>query len=144
MENQMLLVLLALALFSTLMLNMYNLVLDDAKIVYNGIIYTQGQKIADRYFQQIEAELLGSNPIKTFSEAYTAFSNFSSSEAINNTTYNINISSTYCDSLGNISYPDSSYMRIDVRINCISPAGDTLYIGTQNSPFSKVLFDIGI
>jgi len=140
----MLLVLLALALFSTIMLNMYNLVLDDAKIVYNNILYTQGQKIADRYFQRIESELLGDNPVIEFDDVISNYNNLQADETIGSANYQINLSSTYCDSLGNISYPDTSYIRVDVRMNCISSAGDTLFIGTQNNPFSKVFFEIGI
>ncbi len=140
----MLLVLLALALFSTIMLNMYNLVLDDAKIVYNSMLYTQGQKIADRYFQQIEAELLGSNSVLEFSDVQTNFNQFQASETIGNTYYALNISAAYSDSLGNTGNPDSSYVRVDVRMNCVSAAGDTLFIGTQNDPFSKVFYDIGM
>lgn len=143
MENQMLLVLLALALFSTIMLNMYNLVLDDAKIVYNNILYSQGQKIADRYFQKIEAELLGDNPVLEFDEVISSYNNLQASETVGTANYQINLSSTYCDSLGSTSHPDSSYIKVDVRMNCISSAGDTLFIGTQNNPFSKVFFELG-
>jgi hypothetical protein len=123
---------------------MYNLVLDDAKIVYNNMQYSQGQKLADRYFQQLEAELLGKDPVKSFFDAYTYFNNFTESDTIGGTVYNVLISSAWCDSLGNTANPDSSYIRVDVRMNCISPAGDTLFIGTQNDPFSKVYFDTGI
>ena len=58
MNIQMLLVLLALALFSTMLLNTYNIMLDQSALVYDNMHYLQGQKIADRYFQRIESELL--------------------------------------------------------------------------------------
>ncbi len=57
MNIQMILVLIALALFSTLLLNTYNIMLDQSAMIYDNILYLQGQKIADRYFQKIEAEL---------------------------------------------------------------------------------------
>ena len=58
MNIQMLLVLLALAIFSTMLLNTYSIVLDQSGLVYDNMLYLQGQKIADQYFQRIEAELL--------------------------------------------------------------------------------------
>ncbi len=67
MNIQMLLVLLALAIFSTMLLNTYSIVLDQSGLVYDNILYLQGQKIADQYFQRIEAELLGDPPIFSFS-----------------------------------------------------------------------------
>ncbi|MCF7793380.1 MAG: hypothetical protein K9N39_05220 [Candidatus Cloacimonetes bacterium] len=140
----MLMVVLALALFSTIMLNMYNLVLDDAKVVYNNILYTQGQKIADRYFQQIESELLGSSPVIEFDDVHTNFNGLQTTETVGNNIYNVNLTTSYADSLGSTSSPDSSYIRVDVRMNCVSAAGDTLYIGTQSNPFSKVFFEIGM
>ena len=143
MGNQMILVLLALALFSAIMLNMYNLILDDAKIVYNSMIYIQGQKIADKYFQQVEAEMMGISPLKTFGQAYSAYHNVTSYENIGGSIYRVNLNTAYCDSLGNTSYPDSTYMRIDVQMTVASPAGDSLYIGTQNNPFSIVFFSSG-
>ncbi|MDO9577097.1 MAG: hypothetical protein Q7J16_04360 [Candidatus Cloacimonadales bacterium] len=143
MGNQMILVLLALALFSTIMMNMYNLILDDAKIVYNSMLYIQGQKNADKYFQQIEAEMMGSSPLKTFSQAYTDYSSIASYENIGGSIYYISLNTSYCDSLGNTAYPDSTYMKVDVQMTVASPAGDTLYIGTQNNPFSTVFFSSG-
>lgn len=140
----MLFVLLALALFSAIMMNMYNLVLDDAKIVYNSMLYIQGQKISDKYFQQIEAEMMGSSPLKTFSQAYTDYNSIASYDNIGGSIYYVTLATAYCDSVGNISYPDSTYMRVDIIMKCTSTAGDTLYIGTQSNPFSKVFFSIGI
>ena len=144
MGNQMLFVMLALALFSVIMLTMYNAILDDAKIMYNSILYIQGQKIADKYLQQIEAELMGTTPVKTFSQAYTAYNNIAAYENISGRIYNVSLSAAYCDSLGNTAYPDTTYMRVDIMMTVTSPAGDTLYIGTQNNPFSKVFFSMGI
>lgn len=143
MNIQMLLVLLALALFSTMLLNTYNIMLDQSALVYDNMLFLQGQKITDRYFQKIEAELLGDPPVSYFSEIYSNYSNLSETMTVNNVTYNIQINSTYCDSLGNTPYADTLYQKVDVRINCLSTSMDTLYIGTLNSPFSKVFFNRG-
>ena len=143
MNIQMLLVLLALALFSTMLLNTYNIMLDQSALVYDNMLYLQGQKIADRYFQRIEAELLGDPPVSYFFRIHSNHSNLSETMTVNNVIFNILINSTYCDSLGNTPYADTLYQKIDVRMNCLSTSMDTLYIGTLNSPFSKVFFNRG-
>ncbi len=143
MGQQMLLVLLALILFSTMLLNTYNILLDQSALVYDNMIYLQGQKIADRYFQRVEAELLGDPPVFYFTQIHSNYLNLSETRTVNNVIYNINVISTYCDSLGNTPYADTLYQKLDVRINCLSTTMDTLYIGTLNSPFSKVFFNRG-
>lgn len=145
MNIQMVLVLLALALFSTLLLNTYNIMLDQSAMIYDNMLYLQGQKIADRYFQKIEAELLGNPPIHYFGEIWLNYSGGGIDETmtVNNVTYNINIKTAYCDSLGANSSTDSLYQKVDIRMNCLSTSLDTLYIGTSNSPFSKVFINRG-
>ena len=144
MNIQMVLVLLALALFSTLLLNTYNIMLDQSAMIYDNILYLQGQKIADRYFQKIEAEMLGSPPINYFSQIYSTYSGgVNETMVIDNVTYNINIYSEYCDSLGANSSFDTLYQKIDIRMNCLSTSLDTLYIGTSNFPISKLFINRG-
>ena len=143
MNIQMLLVLIALALFSTMLLNTYNILLDQSALVYDNMLYLQGQKIADRYFQKLEAELLGTPPILNFTQIDSICSSFRDTLTVNNIIYNIQFHSAYCDISGNTSFPDPSYQRVDIRINCLSTSLDTLYIGTMSSPFSKVFFDRG-
>ncbi|MDA3813061.1 MAG: hypothetical protein PF570_02285 [Candidatus Cloacimonetes bacterium] len=143
MNIQMLLVLLALALFSTMLLNTYNIMLDQSAMVYDNMLYLQGQKIANRYFQRIESELLGDPPVFYFTQIHSNYSNISETRTVNNVIYNIQVISTYCDSLGNTPYSDTLFQKLDVRINCLSTTMDTLYIGTLNSPFSKVFFNRG-
>ena len=143
MNIQMLLVLLALALFSTMLLNTYNIMLDQSTLVYDNMHYLQGQKIADRYFQKIEAELIGDPPVSHFSVIHSTYLDLSETMTVNNVIYNVQINSTYCDSLGNTPYADTLYQKVDVRMNCLSSSMDTLYIGTLNTPFSKVFFNRG-
>ena len=130
MNIQMLLVLLALALFSTMLLNTYNIVLDQSGLVYDNILYLQGQKIADRYFQRIESELLGDPPIFSFTAINSLYSNMSETVTVNNVIFNVQINSTYCDSLGNTPYADTLFQKVDIQMNCLSTSLDTLYIGT--------------
>ena len=144
MNIQMILVLLALALFSTLLLNTYNIMLDQSAMIYDNILYLQGQKIADRYFQKIEAELLGNPPIHYFSQIYSTYSGgVNETMVIDNVTFNINIISAYCDSLGANPSADTLYQKVDIRINCLSTSLDTLYIGTALTPIDKLFINRG-
>lgn len=138
MNIQMLLVLLALAIFSTMLLNTYSIVLDQSGLVYDNILFLQGQKIADQYFQRIEAELLGDPPIFSFSAINSIYSNINETITVNNVIYNVQIITAYCDSLGNTPYADTLFQKVDIQMNCLSTSLDTLYIGTLTSPFSKV------
>ena len=147
MSLQMLLILVVLILFSTLMLNTYNILLDQSAMIYDNMFYLQGQKIADRYFQKIESELLGDPPVYYFSQINANYSNITETMSVNNVIFNIELDSNYCDSLGaSLVYPnlnDTLFQKLDVRINCISTSLDTLYIGTLNDPFSKVFINRG-
>ncbi len=138
MNIQMLLVLLALAIFSTMLLNTYSIVLDQSGLVYDNILYLQGQKIADQYFQRIEAELLGDPPIFSFAAINSIYGNVTETLTVNDVIYNVQINTAYCDSLGNTPYADTLFQKVDIQMNCLSTSLDTLHIGTLTTPFSKV------
>lgn len=132
---QMLLALLAIVLFSTILITMYTNLFDQAEIVYKGMYHLQGLKIADRYYQQISAEILGD--YDKFDSLQVDYSNFSAVDTINNIVYNINIQSSYCDSSGGAPSPsDTLYQRLDIRIWCEPSGFDTLYIGTTENPIT--------
>ncbi|RLD65982.1 MAG: hypothetical protein DRI84_05780 [Bacteroidetes bacterium] len=130
-----------------MLLNTYNIVFNQSSMVYDNLLFLQGQKIADRYFQKIESELLGDPPVHYFSKIETDYSNIDTTMTVNNVIFNINLDSNYCDSLGaSLVFPnlnDTLYQKLDIRINCLSTSLDTLYIGTLNSPFSKVFINRG-
>ena len=88
--------------------------------------------------------MMGSVPLKSFIQAKSDYSSITTYENVGGTIFKVALASVYCDSVGNVSYPDSSYMRIDIIMTCTSSANDTLYIGTQNNPFSKVYFSTGL
>jgi len=144
MNIQMILVLLALVLFSTLLLNTYNIMLNQSDMIYDNMLYLQGQKIADRYFQKIEAELLGNPPINYFSHIYSNYSaGVQETMMVNNVTYDISIRSAYCDSSGVNPSADTLYQRVDIKMKCLSTSLDTLTIGTAQFPISKVFINKG-
>jgi len=148
MGNQMLLVLLAAVLFSTIVFNTYNHVFTQRELVYNGIYMLQGQKIADRYFQKIGCELINAtvNSTTTYSSVLANYSTFSSADVltIDGVTYYTMLTSNACDSLGNIGSPSAEFTLISLEINCCPNGSDTLYIGTIANPLSKIYADSGL
>ena len=137
---EMLSLLIAIILFSTIFIAMYHNISIALDIVYNGIYQLQGQKIVDKYIQKIEAELLGK--IFSFSDLYYTFNSFSDTKTVGNIQYNISTQASYCDSIGN-ALPDTTldfgFRIIDISVWCLSPtSSDTLWIGTSANPIQTV------
>ncbi|MCK4339429.1 MAG: hypothetical protein KAW87_05530 [Candidatus Cloacimonetes bacterium] len=132
---QMLLVLFAVVLFSTILIISYSNLYDSFDIIYKGIYQLQGLKIADKYYQQISSEILGD--YDKFDSLQVNYSNFNTVDTVYTIVYNINIQSSYCDSSGGTLSPDTLYQKIDIRIWCDNPLGsDTLWIGTTDNPIT--------
>ena len=134
---QMLLVLFAIVLFSTIIITVYNGLADQAGIVYTGMYQLQGLKIADNFYQKISAEIIADN--SKFDSLGTYYpsdnDNYTALPPIHGVVYNINIQSSYCDSVGNPPPPpDSSYQKIEIKIWCKPPESDTLWAGTKDNP----------
>lgn len=131
---QMLLVVLAMALFSTIVVGTYNNLSNQSVMTYRSMTLNQGLRVADRYLQKIGAE----NLYKDFKLIQNTYSNYDTCIVYNGVNYNVNIRSNYCDSSGVCPDPnlDSLYQRIDIRIWCKPPETDTLHIGTQAEPIT--------
>lgn len=138
---QMVLVLFAMVLFSTLSISMYNGLSNQSVMTYRSMTLNQGLRVADRFLQKIGAENLSGD----FDEIYNIYNNndnyYDTSIVCQGVTYNLNICSNYCDSSGVVPdpYSLSLYQRIDIRIWCKPSETDTLHIGTQTEPFSEVI-----
>lgn len=136
---EMLSILIAVVLFSTILIAMYNNISIAMDIVYNGIYQLQGQKITNKYFQKIDAELLGG--FLEFDKIYVTYNSYTDTETVGNIQYNISIQPSYCDSVGNTvpASPDFGFRIIDISIWCSPPtSSDTLWIGTSSNPIQKV------
>ena len=140
--GQMLLVLLAIVLFSTLILSTHSNLFHLANINYNAMHSMQGYRIIDKYFQEIDTKIL--EQVITFAEIQSMYSDSTNLMTINYIDYHINIQSNYCDTLGNITTTNiTKYQRVDINIWCNSIDPDTLRIGTPTYPISQVYADLG-
>ena len=148
MGQQMLLVLLAIVLFSTILLNTYDIVFTQRENIYKGLFLLQGQKIADSLYQLIECELLTAysddDTTTTFGNTFSSLTGSNITMVADDVTYDFTSTSAWCDSIGNIGSPTPNYQRVDIRITCVYGVQDTLYIGTATHPLSKVFANPGL
>lgn len=138
--GQTLLVLLAIVLFSTMMLGYYNNVSRWFDLNNREFARFQALKIADGVFQEIEykyvTDLISFNQLSTTWQDSTRVLNYG------DFTYNINIETNWCDSVGVDTSPGSSFLRVDLRISCSSAFMDSVFVGTQNDPLQKMIADM--
>ena len=137
----MLLVMLAIIMFSTILLTMYSNIEDQARVIERAKTMLQGQKIADKYFQQIEAELIGN--VNSFAQINNNFSSFSEIVTVNNNDYHVTCErAEYCDKNGNTPVATDDYQLIEFSIWVINAYQDSVVIGTPTSPLQKVFADM--
>ena len=145
--GQMLLVLLASVLFATISLSINNSIFLQSELVVDQMLQLQAQKIADRFHQKIDAELLGD--VFPFDNLPTEIATYDSVFVIrqgelDQATFSINFQSNFCDSSGDVASPDPDFQRVDIRITTTGSRGKVLRVGTQNDPVFKVYGRLGI
>jgi len=92
--GQIFLILLAMVLFSTIYLTTYNSLFDQADLAYKGMYLLNGQKILDKYFQEIEAKILGD--VLPFDALQSVYNGRSDSLTVSDLVYHLNITTTPC------------------------------------------------
>ncbi len=141
--GQMLLVLLGLVLFSTMIISFYSVFINQMQALEFILYRMQGLKIVDFNFQKIEAELISNS--KSFATLYDEFANNTSpvdTFYVNQIPYVVYIKSIKSTVTGSPVTGATSYMRIDVKAVCRFASNDSLEIGRESNPISKVFGDI--
>ena len=139
--GQIFLILLAMVLFSTIYLTTYNSLFDQADLAYKGMYLLNGQKIIDKYFQEIEAKILGE--IIVFDSLQSIYNGLSDSLTVSDVVYHVNISTTPCTRSGADTITATpEFIRVDMSTWALRSDGDTLWIGMPESPISKVFVDL--
>lgn len=140
--GQFFLVMLAIVLFSTLIIATQNNLYSVAYLAYKAMYSMQGYKIADRFFQEITAMNLSG--LKTFEEIKTDYIFSDSLVTINGIPYYVDSATSWCNKYGEApSDTLNLYQRVDIRITCMF-ANDSLFIGTQNHPVSYIYGRMGL
>jgi hypothetical protein len=138
--NQMLLVVLALVLFTTITLGIYNSLSNQSALVGRYVYLSQNFRCADKYLQKIDSENLG----KGYTYIWNTYQNANFTESISNIDYHIVVRSVHCDSLGNTANPKDEYQKINIKVWCKPTGYDTLWAGTGSNPISKIIANMGI
>jgi hypothetical protein len=140
--GQTMMVLLAILLFSTMMLGYYNNLFRWYDIHNREFSRLQGLKLAESVFQEIEFDYISDRV--SFNGLASVWSDSLRQVSLVDVDYDINVESTYCDSLGGTVSGTSNFLRFDLRISCNPGIGDTLWIGTPAIPLQKMIADMGI
>ncbi|MBN2017519.1 MAG: hypothetical protein JW794_05260 [Candidatus Cloacimonetes bacterium] len=139
--GQIFLILLAMVLFSTIYLTTYNSLYDQADLAYKGMYLLNGQKVVDKYFQEIESKILGE--LLSFDALESTYDNRSDSLSVSDQVYHINIVTSPCTRTGvDTTTASPEFVRVDINTWTLHPDGDTLWIGMPQSPISKVFVDL--
>ncbi len=145
--GQMLMVLLAVILFSTIIITIYNNMFFQLELAEDKLFYTQAIKISDFVFQQFEIEMVSGQ--KSFNKLYEDYKYKAKGQELVNATnklglqhlgvdYKYTILSEYCDSSGNTAVvADSSHQKVTVTIG-VEARGDSLFLGSYNKVFSDM------
>ncbi len=148
MGYQMLLILLSVILFSTVFLGTFNGIFMHSEIVYTSAYRLQAQKIADYYFQRIDADLLvaqtDGSGTTNFGSVFNTYSNLQTSVTVDSIIYNVNIRAIPCNKYGGTSSPSTNYRLVNTTVNFMVNSADTLHVGTSANPLSKVYADNGM
>jgi hypothetical protein len=140
--GQTMLVLLAILLFSTMMLGYYNNLFRWYDIHNREFTRFQALKIADGMFQEIEFQYL--TDLLSFSQLATHWQDSLRVLTYNEIDYNVFVESAWCDSTGTNASPGSGFLRMDMRIGCDPGNADTIWVGTSAQPLQKLMADMGI
>ncbi len=119
-----------------------------SEIVYTSAYRLQAQKIADYYFQRIDADLLMAQTdgvgTTNFGTVFNTYTNLQTSITIDAITYNVNIRAILCNQFGGASSPSTDYRLVNTAVNFVVNSADTLHVGTTANPLSKVYADNGM
>lgn len=134
--GQMLLVMLAIVLFSSIVVSTQNNLFTLANIAYRTMFSMQGYKIADRFLQEIDAYHVSAG--KTFAQIQNDYTFVDSIIRVNAVDYHIDASTQWSDQYGGAAIDAlKKYQRIDIRIYYLLGV-DTVRVGTDQSPISYI------
>lgn len=138
--GQMMLVVFALILFSSIMIGTMNNMYDISEASYDIMIQMQGQRIIDRYYQEIDSAILSG---KLKFEAIKDYNGLKEEFVINGITYNVSITTNTCCRRGHIYHPGPDYQRVDMVVWCKGSKKDILWVGTTKDPISRLYAKMG-
>lgn len=140
--GQTMLVLLAILLFSTMMLGYYNNLFRWYDMHNREFSRLQALKLAESVFQEIEFDYISDR--LTFNELAATWADSTRQRTIFDINYNMSVEASWCDSVGVDTSPGSNFLRFDLRIGCSPAMEDTIWVGSETEPLQKLIANMGI
>lgn len=141
--GQMLLVMLAVILFSTILLTMYTNLDAQNRVIERTKNMLQCQKIADNIFQRIDSQLIGE--LRNFSQIHSDYLNYTRTMIVNQDTFHITcVRAAYCDQTGGTPVATTDYQLIELSMWTRNTFGDSVVVGTASNPLQKVFADMDL
>ena len=144
--GQMVIVILGVILFSTVVLGIYNNMMNQLEMTGDRRYYSQGMRIADYIFQGIEVQTLDSTI-----NIGTIFSQYQSPGAymyggtstipaltVDGTRYNVNVIARYCDINGNFSPTATNFIKVFCNVEVDVNGRKPFFIGQGDEAFSQI------
>lgn len=141
-HTQMILLVLAITLLSTLLLTVYNTLGDQLDMSQSSAYRNQAMRIADMWFQKIQNECMVDKV--PFSTLTTTYGTVNQTVVVNRVSYAVNVRTQYCNAAGGTTSPTTDFVRVDVRITANVAGLPTIYVGTTNQPLYKILTKKGV
>jgi len=140
--GQTMLVLLAILLFSTMMLGYYNNLFRWMDMHNREYYRFQSLKVADSVFQEIEFQYITDQ--MSFGQLASTWADSLRVLTYDSIDYNVFVEGNWCDSVGVDAGSGSGFLRFDLRIGCDPGNADTIWVGNTQVPLIKMIADMGI
>ena len=138
--GQMMLVILAVVLFTTIIMGVHHNTQNQLRMAGDNIYNTQALKVADYIFQRFEVDLItDQTPFQTFFNTWNAATGGGVYPPItvNNATFNATVEAIPINMAGAvIATPTPDRLRVNIRV-AVDINGRILNVGTAAAPFSK-------
>ncbi|HOE91522.1 MAG TPA: hypothetical protein PLV22_06075 [Candidatus Cloacimonadota bacterium] len=142
--GQMLLVLLGLALFSTIIMSYYNVFTNQIDWIEKNQIQKQALRIIDFEFQRIESRVISGTRISSIMPEYQDFYTAVDTFYINNLPYKLYMRAQPSHATGDTMFvPDPpQYMKMHARVVTQRGVGDSVQVGMINVSVNKIFGDV--
>ena len=142
--GQMLLVLLGLALFSTILMSYYNTFVNQIDWIEKNQIQKQALRIIDFEFQRIESRVISGTRISTIMPEYQDFYTPVDTFYIYNLPYKLYLRAQPSHATGDTLFvPDPpQYMKMHARVVTQRGVGDSVQVGMIDVSVNKIFGDV--
>jgi len=142
--GQMLLVLLGLALFSTLIMSYYSTFASQIDWIEKNQIQKQALRIVDFHFQLIESRIISGTSVNAILPEYGNFFVPKDTMYVNNIPYRVYLRAQPCSAEGDtVSFANPpEYLKMNARIVAYRTDKDSVQVGLIDLSISKIFGEV--